>query len=138
MTASPDLTLATIKMVVSLVLVLGLLWGLYLLTRKKMSAGHKSAPGGMIQILENRYLGVKKSITLVQVPGSVLVVGVSADKLNLLSRIDDPEILSRLKTKRSQKVHPNFISIFKRAAQHQAAGDIGPATEQALSGPHAE
>jgi flagellar biosynthetic protein FliO len=138
MTPSPDLTLATIKMVVSLVLVLGLLWGLYLLTRKKISAGHKSGPGEMIQILENRYLGVKKSIALVQVPGSILVVGVSADKLNLLNKIDDPGILSTLDAKRTQKIQPNFISLFKRAAQHQVVRDAGSAPEPALNGPQAD
>lgn len=138
MTSSPDLTLATIKMVVSLVLVLGLLWGLYLLTRKKMAARQNSGRGGMIQVLESRYLGVKKSIAMVQVPGAVLVVGVSADKINLLSRIEDPEVLSALDAKRTQKTQPNFMSFFQRAAHRQAVQDSGVATPPAFSSPHAE
>jgi len=138
MTSSPDLTLATIKMVVSLVIVLGLLWGLYLLTRKKMSAGHNAGHGGMIQILENRHLGVKKSIALVQVPGAVLVVGISADKVNLLSSIDDPEILSTLDAKHSQKISPNFLSFFQRATHRQAVRDVAGTTAPAFSSPQPE
>ena len=138
MTPPPDLAMATIKMVVSLVLVLGLLWGLYILTRRKLAAGQLSARGGMIQILENRCLGVKKSIALVQIPGAVLVVGVTTDRINLLSRIEDPEILSDLDAKRTQKIQPKFISFFQRAAHRQATRDGGRATSPAFSSPHAE
>lgn len=138
MTSSPDLTMATIKMVASLILVLGLLWGIYILTRRKMAAGNHSTRGEMIQLLENRHLGLKKSIALVRVPGACLVLGVSADRINLLNRIEDPEILSDLDAKRTQKIQPSFISIFQRATYRQATRDDNPAKSPAFISPRAD
>jgi flagellar biogenesis protein FliO len=44
-----------------------------------------------VQVLETAHLGVKKSISMVHVPGAVLVLGVTADRISLLERIDDPD-----------------------------------------------
>jgi flagellar biogenesis protein FliO len=50
----------------------------------------------LIRVLGSHYLGVKKTISIVQVPGSILVLGISADRINLLERIDDPSLLEEL------------------------------------------
>jgi flagellar protein FliO/FliZ len=48
-----------------------------------------AAVGKRIHVLESHYMGVKKTISLVQVPGKVLVLGISGDRINLLDTLDD-------------------------------------------------
>lgn len=100
MNSAPDLTMAAVKMVLSLGLVLAILWLVYRWTRRSLPAGASAVKGQLIKVLGSRYLGVKKSIALVQVPGSVLVLGIGSDRINLLTRIDDPEILASLASDR--------------------------------------
>ena len=96
MNYAPDLTMAAVKMVLSLGLVLAILWLVYRWSRRTLPAGAAGGQGRLIKILGSRYLGVKKSITVVQVPGSVLVLGIGGDRINLLTRIDDPEVVASL------------------------------------------
>ena len=107
MNYSPDLTVATLKMVLSLAVVLALLWGGSRLAKKKlpMAGGGKN---NRIRVLENHYLGVKKSIALVKVPGSVLVIGLSADRVSLLSKIEEPEVLSSVEA--DARTQPSGLS----------------------------
>ncbi len=58
--------------------------------RRQLHAG-KGRSGRRISVLENAHLGVKKSIAMVQVPGAVLVLGLTAERITLLERIDDPD-----------------------------------------------
>ena len=60
----------------------------------------------LISILGSSYLGVKKSVSLVEIPGAVLVLGVTAERINLLHCIDDRETIDALKReKRSDDTH---------------------------------
>lgn len=88
MSGSPDLTMAAVKMIAALIAVLGLLWGLSRLARRNLAFGRGPGGQGLIRILESRHLGVKKSIAVVQVHDALLVLGISADRVNLLSRLD--------------------------------------------------
>ncbi|MDJ0808652.1 MAG: flagellar biosynthetic protein FliO [Desulfobacterales bacterium] len=89
MTPSP-LFADSLKMIAVLVsIVAGLIFLNYYL-RRQIHAG-RGRSGRRISVLENAHLGVKKSIAMVQVPGAVLVLGVTADRITLLDRIDDPD-----------------------------------------------
>jgi flagellar biosynthetic protein FliO len=99
MNYAPEMTSTALKMIVSLIVVLGMVWGLYRIARRSLGTAPTGPNGKWIQVLASHYLGVKKSITLVQVPGAILVLGISADKVSLLSRIKDPELLSKLQNK---------------------------------------
>ena len=96
MNEAPDLTIAAIKMVLSLGLVLAVLYMAYRWTRRSMPAGVAGGKGRLIKVLGSQYLGVKKSIAVVQVPGSILVLGIGSEQVNLLTRIDDPELIASL------------------------------------------
>ena len=89
MNAAPDMVVAGLKMLAALggvlALILVLLHGL-----RKMSGGRGIGFGAKhIQLLERYHLGVKKSIALVRVPGRVLVLGISADRIDLLDKLDE-------------------------------------------------
>jgi flagellar protein FliO/FliZ len=96
--SAPDLATAAIKMMFSLGVVLLIVWGLYRMAKGKLPTHTIGGKPKFIQIVDSQYLGVKKSITMVKIPGSVLVLGVGANDVNLLSRIDDPDILDGIKT----------------------------------------
>lgn len=89
MNAAPDMMAAGLKMIASLGVVLGmillLLYGVKKLTRQRMGA----TGGRQIHVLESHYMGVKKSISLVRVPGKVLVLGITGDHINLLDTLDE-------------------------------------------------
>lgn len=88
MNGSPDMVMAGVKMIASLVAVLALMFSL-LYAIKKMTRQRMAARGGrQIQVLESHYMGVKKNISLVRVPGKVLVLGVCGDSITLLDTLD--------------------------------------------------
>jgi flagellar biosynthetic protein FliO len=118
----PEMTTTAIKMVLSLLVVLAMLWGLYRFTRRNLVSGPIGANGRLIKVLANQYLGVKKSITLVQVPGAILVLGVSADRVNLLSRIKDPDIVSRFEKQEQPGTKTGFRDQLQRFLHPMNAG----------------
>ncbi len=119
MSYSPDLTLATVKMVLSLALVLAILWGIHRWSRRSLAVGTGVPKGGRwIKVLGNHYLGPKKSITVVQVPGTVLVLGVGTDQVNLLTKIDDPEVLAELAGQDEVKTGRSFREQLQRVTRN--------------------
>ncbi|MBL0716036.1 MAG: flagellar biosynthetic protein FliO [Desulfosarcina sp.] len=90
MTAGPLLA-DGLKMIAVLVLIVGGLIFLNHYVRRHLTAGGIRPGRRRISVLENAHLGVKKSIAMVQVPGAVLVLGVTADRITLLERIDDAD-----------------------------------------------
>jgi flagellar protein FliO/FliZ len=89
MNGTPDMFTAALQMIASLGVVLAaillLLYGIRKLTNRRMVA----AGGKRIEVLESHYLGVKKTISMVRVPGKVLVLGISGDRINLLDTLDE-------------------------------------------------
>ncbi|WP_419663712.1 FliO: flagellar biosynthetic protein [Desulfosarcina variabilis str. Montpellier] len=92
MNAAPDMITTGLKMIAALGMVLAMILVLLYGLRKMASQRIGVTGGKRIQVLENHYMGVKKSIALVQVPGKVLVVGLSADRINLLDTLDETMI----------------------------------------------
>jgi flagellar biogenesis protein FliO len=92
---TPDLLAASVKGVAALGLLLG---GLFLAYRVVRHLGQRSSGSGkLIRVLATSYVGVKKTVSLVEIPGAVLVLGISGDRMRLLSTIRDPEVLAGLK-----------------------------------------
>ena len=119
----PEMTTTAIKMILSLIFVLAVLWGLYRFTRRGLNANVLGTDGRLIRVLASHYLGIKKSITLVQVPGAVLVLGISADRVNLLSRIKDPELIANLQNRGPIVPRLNFRDQLQRVLHPMQADD---------------
>jgi flagellar biogenesis protein FliO len=73
-------------------------------------------------VLASHYIGVKKAVMLVEVPGAVLVMGVAGDRMQLLTRIDDPAILERIRSREPQGV-PSFAEHLGRLTTRRKATD---------------
>ena len=88
MNGTPDMIAAGLKMIASLGVVLAMILFLLFGIRRLGSQRMGPAGGKRIQVLESHYMGVKKTISLVRVPGKVLVLGISGDRINLLDTLD--------------------------------------------------
>ena len=100
----PDLFSASLKMAYTLVLVLGLMFLVYYFFKK---FGLKNTvfggEGRPIKVLSTGFLAPRKSIALVEVAGDILVLGIAHDRISLLSNVQDPEKIERIKTSLNKK-----------------------------------
>jgi len=86
--AEPSFVWAILKMIAALAICLGLLLGgLHVLRRLKIVTPLND--GGLINVLATKALGPKRYISVVEVAGELLVVGVAEGGINLLTRIEE-------------------------------------------------
>lgn len=81
---------ATLKMAGSLVLVIGLIL-LFVYLLKRFRIGPLSSRSPVFRLLGSLSLGPRRSIALVEIHNQWLVLGVGAERVTLLSRMDRPE-----------------------------------------------
>ena len=106
----PDFIWTALKMLAALGILSGILIiGLYFAKRIFKVGGHQSK-GRMIRVLENTYVGVKKNISLVEVPGAILVLGVTNDAITLLTKIEDVEVINKFSGSEDEKTLGSFSS----------------------------
>ena len=114
MNQPPDLIATALKMLIVFgVLLGGLVISLYFI---KKVIRNKAGQSGqrMVKILANTYIGVKKSIALVEVPGSILVVGITNEQIHLLTKIDDVEIMEQVTTPENDPMRWSFSDHFQK------------------------
>ena len=81
----PNLLYAALKMVAALAVIIGLLLLLFAASRKGFGILPKQR-GGAIKILETKPLGGKKFLCLVSVRGEDLLIGLSNERIECLSK----------------------------------------------------
>ena len=108
MNAPPDMLTTAIKMIAALGVVLGGLFVVYYFTRRMTRFNGAGTQDKMIRVLANKFIGVKKNICMVEVPGSVLILGVTNDRITLLSEIDDDAVLERIRHAENKGSAPTF------------------------------
>ncbi len=117
MTYTPDMLSSGLKMTVALVLVLGTVllvaWFARRFLNRRISAG-----GSGLRILASQYVGVKKNIMLLEVPGSVLVLGVTGDRISLLDKIEDAEALRKMAPSDEAGSADSFQSYLNKLRKH--------------------
>ena len=102
MNTTPDTVSTAFQMLTALGIVLGgLLIAFYFMKRflKRDVGGSKEQ---LIKVIASQYIGLKKNISLVEIPGSILVVGVSNDNISLLTKIEDKVVLDVLRQESSR------------------------------------
>jgi flagellar biosynthetic protein FliO len=114
MNASADLYMTALKMFSALAVVLALLWGGLYILRKFIRNNGKVGGTKLIRVIDSRYLTAKSSIALVEIPGSILVVGIGQEHINLLDKIDTPQQLAEFKSEISQGNSSSLSGQFHR------------------------
>ena len=122
MNYQPDLISTALKMLGILVILLGgLLITLYL-SKRVFKRRDVEPRGKMIKVLASKYLGVKKSISLVEIPGAVLVLGITSDRIALLSKIENAEILDEIRGPGDEGALPSFSDQLRRLSSRYRRG----------------
>jgi flagellar protein FliO/FliZ len=102
----PDLFSASLKMVYTLGLVLGVMFVIFHLFKKFwLKNSVFGGEGKPIKVLSTGFLAPRKSIALVEVAGDVLVIGISNDQISLLGNVQDPERIEQIKGTLHKKGH---------------------------------
>lgn len=104
----PDLLSTVLKMITALVIVLGGLFIVFYFLRRILKREVGGSSEKLIRVLASSYIGAKKNISLIEVPGSILVLGVTSDNICLLTKIEDEEILNRFKRPEEKKRSTSF------------------------------
>jgi flagellar biogenesis protein FliO len=108
MNPTPDLLPTAFKMLAALALVLGGLGFFFFLTKRLMRKDAGRNHSKMIRVMASQYMGIKKSISLVQVPGALLVIGISGDSIRLLTQIEDKDLLDQIQKEETGLSAPSF------------------------------
>jgi len=103
MSIYPDIIPTAIKMLTALGVVLGGMLVVYYFAKRILKRQVGNSKGKMIRVLESSYIGVKKNISLVEIPGAILVLGITNDNISLLSKIESQEIIDGNKKVEKEK-----------------------------------
>jgi flagellar protein FliO/FliZ len=106
----PDFIWTALKMLAALGILSGILIIALYFAKRIFKVGSNQPKGKMIRVLANTYVGVKKNISLVEVPGAILVLGVTSDAITLLTKIEDVEALNKLSESEEEKTLGSFSS----------------------------
>lgn len=97
MTTAPDPLATTLQMLTALAVVVGALLVAFYAMKRFLKRDVGGSGNSLIRVIANQYIGVKKNIALVEVPGAILVLGISNDRINLLTKIEDQGVLDGIK-----------------------------------------
>jgi flagellar protein FliO/FliZ len=113
MNTAPDVVSSALQMLMALGIVLGGLLGVFYLLKRYLKRDSGGVKGQLIRVIASQYIGIKKNIALVEVPGTILVLGISNDKISLLTKIEDKEVLEDLRQEVSG-ITPSFSDHLQR------------------------
>jgi flagellar protein FliO/FliZ len=114
MNAPPDMITTALKMFAALAIVLGGLFVVFYWARRFSKLETTGSPEKLIKVLANKFIGVKKNICVVEVPGALLVLGISGDQINLLTKIEDQAILEKIRPDETARLTPTFSEHLSR------------------------
>ena len=114
MSTDPNFWTTAIKMMAALATVLGVLLSLFYLSKRLNRQGGAGFGTKLIRIVDSRYVGPKKTITMVEVPGSILVLGTTQERISLLAQIDQPELVAQIQARSGPPAEGSFTSHLQR------------------------
>lgn len=117
MISNPDLFATTLKMVAALALVLGGMFVVFYFMKRFLNQKAFRGGGELIRILGSTYVGIKKSISLVEIPGAILVLGITNERISLLAKIDDEQTLTSLRRPNETGGQEPFFRYFQKVSQ---------------------
>ena len=113
MNTAPDMLSTAMQMLTALGVVLGGLIVVFYFMKRFLKRDIGGSKEQLIKVIASQYIGIKKNISLVEIPGSILVVGVSNDNISLLTKIEDKVVLDVL-CQESSRITPSFSDHLQR------------------------
>jgi flagellar protein FliO/FliZ len=125
MNSSPDVVSGAFQMLTALGIVLGGLLLVFYFLKRYLKRDVGGSSGQLIQVIASQYIGIKKNIALIKVPGTILVVGVSNDNISMLTKIEDKEIIEAIEQEASG-ISPSFSDHLQRLTARFKSAKNGP------------
>ena len=123
MSYAPDFLAMILKMAAALLIVLGGVLAFYYVTRRVIRSPMSGfAAQRPVRVLANCYVGTRKNVSLVEVPGAVLVLGITSDSIRLLDKIEDDALLGQLKMDSRGNAPPSFADQLHKISSLWKAG----------------
>jgi len=113
MNTSPDIVSTALQMLTALGVVLGGVLVVFYFMKRFLKRDVGGSKEQLIKVIASQYIGIKKNISMVEIPGSILVVGVSNDNISLLTKIEDKALLDVLRQENS-RITPSFSDHLQR------------------------
>ena len=113
MNSAPDVVSSAFQMLMALGIVLGGLLVIFYFMKRYLKRDGRGSNPQLIRVIASQYIGIKKNIALVKVPGTILVVGVSNDKISLLTKIQDKALIESIQQEASG-IAPSFSDHLQR------------------------
>ena len=107
MNTAPDMISTAFQMLTALAIVLGGFLVVFYFMKRFLKRDIGGSKEQLIKVIASQYIGIKKNISLIEIPGSILVVGVSNDNISLLTKIEDKIVLDALRQE-SSRITPSF------------------------------
>lgn len=124
MNAAPELIPSAFKMIAALAIVLGGLFVIVHFARRYLRPAGGATHQRLVSVIASQAIGIKKTVMLVDIPDGVLVLGLSGDRIQLLSRIDDPETLKQVRS-HTGSAGPRFQDQLARLIARRKADENG-------------
>jgi flagellar protein FliO/FliZ len=124
----------TIRLIVSLAIVLGLLILLARLGARRFSGSH----GAMVEVLHRQPLSRTSSLAVVSVSGRVLVLGTTEHQVSLLAELEPDEVLADAEdtlADTAADLTGDLTAAFELAGPHGRHLVPAPRTVRAVAGP---
>jgi flagellar biosynthetic protein FliO len=123
-----SLVLAIIKALAALALVLGLIILLTVWLKKMGWGTDHPGHGSLIKVLETRTIAPKKYVAVLQIAGELVVVGVTDQQINLLTRLEpDDALAGELASRRTgaSALTGSFAALLRKARGNGNSNDNG-------------
>jgi len=117
-----DMGMASLKMGAALLLVIGMIFGLYYLSRKIRDGRFLLNKYPAMRVIGSLSLAPKRSIALVEVCGEWLVLGVGTESITLLRRFEDPPGNNNEAVSSTGGTNGGFQSLLRRKIKRQLTG----------------
>ena len=109
----PSLMEAFVKIGSALAVVLALILIISFGAKKYLGAMEGGFGGKkQLKVLSSHFIGVKKNVTIIEVAGEVLVLGVTNNNINLLARYSEPEKIEEIKF--AHRLPSKPMGVFKK------------------------
>ncbi len=115
MNSGADIVSSGIKILFSLVIVLAGLLVLFYAVKRMLKNNTGGFNGGnVVKVLGSTCIGFKRYISLIDIPGCILVIGICGDSMSLLAKIEDRDLINQVREK--SKSSTGFLSHLKKAS----------------------
>jgi flagellar biogenesis protein FliO len=104
----PELMGMLLRLLFALIGLVGILVVARFTLKRSGRIGAMAGSRNLVQVISTGYIGVKKSVTIVKIPDAILVLGVTNERITLLSKIEDQALIDRICANDAKKASPSF------------------------------